>query len=281
MSNVNYSILVNTCDKFEDCWDPFFKLWSIYWPDCKATIYLNTEYKEYSYEGLNIVALKVCERNNFPKNQRATWSQCFEWALNAIETDVVLYLQEDYFLKDTVQNDIVAKYVHFMSDNENMKCIHLTDQGIWGRGASEYENLDNAICQQKNRVSCQAALWRKSELLDLLRDYESGWEFEEFGSMRSAILKSNYYVINRDYVKLDQFEIIPYVFTGVVQGRWYEKVVPLFKKHNIKMDFSKRGFLNDAPSRTLMKRVSDKLNKIPKIYRNKKDLNRLSNSREK
>lgn len=30
---MNYSILVNTCDKFEDCWNPFFKLLSIYWPD--------------------------------------------------------------------------------------------------------------------------------------------------------------------------------------------------------------------------------------------------------
>jgi hypothetical protein len=54
-----YSILVNTCDKFEDCWDPFFKLFKFYWPDYTGTIYLNTEYKDYSFEGLTIVSLKV------------------------------------------------------------------------------------------------------------------------------------------------------------------------------------------------------------------------------
>ena len=40
----SYSIIINTCDKFEDCWDPFFQLWSTYWKDCQGKIYLNTEF---------------------------------------------------------------------------------------------------------------------------------------------------------------------------------------------------------------------------------------------
>lgn len=55
---MEYSILINTCDKFEDCWNPFFKLWSIFWKDCKGHIFLNTEYKDFSYPGLNIKAVK-------------------------------------------------------------------------------------------------------------------------------------------------------------------------------------------------------------------------------
>lgn len=48
---MKYSILVNTCDKFEDCWNPFFKLFFLFWPDYNGVIYLNTEYKEYSVRG--------------------------------------------------------------------------------------------------------------------------------------------------------------------------------------------------------------------------------------
>ena len=272
---MKYAILVNTCDKFEDCWNPFFKLWSIYWPDYKGMIYLNTEYKEYSYEGLNIVPLKVCEKHHVPETERATWSQCLKWALEAIDIDIVLYMQEDYFLKDKVKNNIVDDYVKLMVENFDMKCIHLTDQAVYADEDSEYNNLKKVRFKQRYRVSCQAALWRKSELLELVRDYEDAWEFEEFGSMRSAMIQHDYYVVDNDFVKFSSFEIIPYIFTGIVQGRWYEETVPLFQKHNIMMDFSKRGFLKDAPPKPFLKRVKYRLNKLKKIIRNKKELRLL------
>lgn len=56
---MKYSVLVNTCDKFEDCWNPFFQLFSLYWQDYKGTIYLNTE-KDYSFDGLDIIPVKGC-----------------------------------------------------------------------------------------------------------------------------------------------------------------------------------------------------------------------------
>ena len=57
---MKYSVLVNTCDKFEDCWNPFFKLFCMYWQDYKGKIYLNTEYKDYSFPGLDIISVKGC-----------------------------------------------------------------------------------------------------------------------------------------------------------------------------------------------------------------------------
>ncbi len=37
------TVFINTSDNFEDCWDPFFKLFRLYWPDCPYKIVLNTE----------------------------------------------------------------------------------------------------------------------------------------------------------------------------------------------------------------------------------------------
>lgn len=273
-----YSILINTCDNFEDCWDPFFKLWSKYWNDCQGNIYLNTEYKDYKYTGLNIIPTQVCKKNNFPLNKRATWSQCLKWALEQIDTDIVLYMQEDYFLKEKVKNELVEEYVQLMNENENIKCIHLTDQAVLASGKSKFSNLNNVEYKQRYRVSCQAALWRKQELQILIREYEDAWQFEEFGSMRSSIIKHDYYVVDNDYVKLNHFEIIPYIFTGIIQGRWYEETVPLFEKHNIHVDFSKRGFFKDAVAKPLIKRIKYRLNKIKKNIENKFDLYKLKKS---
>lgn len=269
---MNYSILINTCDKFEDCWNPFFKLWSIYWKDCTGKIYLNTEYKDYSYPELDITPVKGCEKNAIPRNKRATWSQCLKWALEAIDTDVVLYMQEDYFLKDIVKNELVEQYVQLMDEHPEIGCIHLTDQAVSSCGKSEFEYLNKVAFKQHYRVSCQTALWRKQELLDILREYESAWEFEEFGSQRSGIMQHDYYVVDNNWVKLNQFEIIPYVFTGIIQGRWKEEVVPLFEKHHLEIDFSQRGYHESAPQKKLKARIKYRLNKIPKIIKNKIEL---------
>lgn len=272
---MNYSILINTCDKFDDCWKPFFQLWSTYWDNCNGKIYLNTEYKDFSFNGLEITPLKVCEKNNIPRNKRATWSQCLKWALEAIQDDIVLYLQEDYFLKASVKNEIVENFVQLMHMNPQIKCIHLTDQAVSSSDNDDYPQLNKVILNQRYRVSCQAALWRKQELLDLIREEDDAWEFEEFGSERSAVLKSDYYAVDKNWVRINEFEIIPYVFTGIIQGRWFEEVIPLFEKHNITVDYEKRGFVKDTPQKPLLKRISYRLKKINKILKHNKEIKRL------
>lgn len=265
---MKYSILINTCDKFEDCWNPFFKLWSIYWKDCNAKVYLNTEYKDYSYPGLNIYPIKGCLNNNVPKTKRATWSQCLKWALECIDSDVILYMQEDYFLKDKVKNNIVEQYVRLMLDNPQIDCIQLTDQAVYPQNKSNFPHLNTVKMNDWSVVSCQASLWQKNSLKELIRDYESAWNFEWFGSKRAKILKHNYFVVDKELAQLNEHEIIPYIFTGVIGGKWYKPVEYLFKKHNIEIDFSKRGFYEKSRNKTL----PSKIKRIPIKIRAQIDL---------
>jgi len=258
MKTDQYAILVNTCDKFEDCWNPFFKLFSIYWPNYDGKIYLNTEYKDFSYPGLNIIPVKGCEKHQFPKTKRATWSQCLKWALESMDADIVLYLQEDYFLKDHVKNDIIEKYAVLIGSNDDIHCINLTDMTETAK-LIPIENADLYPVDPKfyGRIHCQAALWQKKILLSCIRLYESAWQFEALGSQREMAKPHNIYGI--ESVRFTKFEIIPYIFTGLVQGRWYKEVVPLFEKHNIIIDYSIRGFENDAPKRTMSMKVRGKI----------------------
>lgn len=271
---MKYSILINTCDKFEDCWNPFFQLWSTYWKDCNGKIYLNTEYKDYSYPGVDITPVQGCLKNNVPQTERATWSQCLRWALEQMDTDIVLYMQEDYFLKDTVKNDIVEKYVQLMADNKDIDCIHLTDQSVKAVAQSKYEKLYTTDMNHRYAVSCQTALWRKDRILELIRDYESAWNFEAWGSKRAKALKHNYYIIDRNYVKLDKFEIIPYIFTGIIRGAWYKPVVELFKKHNIEIDYSKRGFFEGFTT-SFSQKLRTAKTRIPQEIRGRYELLKL------
>jgi len=270
MKSSNFSILVNTCDKFEDCWDPFFKLFSIYWPEFKGRIYLNTEYKDYSYNNLNIYSLKVC--NAKIDALKITWSECLIRALENIEDEIVLYMQEDYFIKSFVQNDKITDFANTMINND-IDCIHLTDQN--SSGPFSITKFDDLWLIDKNapyRISCQAALWKKSVLLQYIRTYENPWQFEKYGTKRSKKLVHKFYTVNRDKYKININEIIPYVFTGIIRGYWFEEVVELFLINNIQVDFTKRGFVKDAIPKSFLFRIRKKIKALPSEIRSQIEL---------
>lgn len=265
-----FSILVNSTDTFEDCWFPFFTLFKKYWPEYTGKIYLNTETIVYSHESLNI----ICILNNInTPDKNVTWSECLLRALNEIDEDIVLYMQEDYFLKDFVKNDLVGEFVRLISKNVNIDCIHLTDAGgLLGRQSKYHHKLNHLVSPQRYLANCQAALWKKSTLINLIRSYENAWEFEEFGSKRAAKLKPTFLGVDHSLVKHDHFEIIPYIFTGIIQGRWNEPVVNLFKSNQIVADFSKRGFTYQAPKRSFKVKLMNQVRRAPILIKNWIDL---------
>ena len=53
------SVLVNSCDKYEDAWMPFFKLAVKYWPNCQYRYYLNTERKAFKVSGVDVEVLNM------------------------------------------------------------------------------------------------------------------------------------------------------------------------------------------------------------------------------
>ena len=270
-----FTVLVNTTDSFEDCWIPFFTLFKKYWPEYDGIIYLNTETKSFNFQGLKIISI---QSNKLNPNNKITWSECLIRALKVIETDVILYLQDDYFFKDFVKNDLIIKYSDLMVKHKDIDCIHLTDQAVLAENKmSHHPCLYPVKLKQDYRISCQAALWRKEILLKYLRSHENAWQFEKFGSKRALIFKDNFFVVDPKQVKLNQFEVIPYIFTGIIKGRWKEEVVPLFDENKITIDYEKRGFLLSAPQRNLLLKIINKLKCVPIEIKSCLDLFLLKN----
>lgn len=259
---MQYSILINTCDKFEDCWNPFFKLWRQYWSDCRGVLYLNTEYKDYSYPDLDIIPVKACEGKTF-KGKFATWSQCLKWALDKIDTELILYLQEDYFLNGKVDNAQVEHYIEYMEKHPEIPCIQLSTVGIPVCDvADEIEHLHYSDPSYFSYVSCQASIWRKNILCKIARPHETAWNFEWWGSKRAKYMKMKFLTINHEWLQNGN-EFFPYLKTGVIGGKWYKPVVKLFSDHNISMDFSRRGFYDPHRKKSIRERIKLKIS----IYR--------------
>jgi len=257
--NKSYSILVNSTDSFEDCWQPFFKLFSKYWTDYRGKIFLNTETKDFTYNDLDIISVK--NNIDLPRN-KITWSQCLIKALELIESDVILYLQEDYFLHDKVDYKLIEKFSELMQNN-NIDCIHLTDQATSG----PFTPTDNELLWETDqkapyRISMQAALWKKNILKKYLNKDENAWQFELNGTKRSHKNNDRFLCVNKSIIIKDENEIIPYIFTGIIKGKWNLEAVKLFEKNGIETDFSKRGFHDPSKKISYFHRLKNKINNL-------------------
>lgn len=236
-------VLVNTCDRFSDCWELFFHQWKKHRNGIDWPLYLNTERATYTYpEGITGHALTVCtpspetglerwERPGFP-----TWSWCVEHALRSMPEEIVLYMQEDYFLTRDLDTQKITQVLQLMEKHPDIECVHLNIAGNHKNKECPYPGLRRASRRDCYFVSCQAALWRKATLLELLREHENAWQFERWGTNRARALRCHFYTAAIGSSPVDYF------CTGIVQGKWLHPVEELFNEAGIKMDFTKRGW---------------------------------------
>lgn len=257
------TIFVNTSDNFEDCWIPFFTLFQRYWPECPYPIVLNTETKDFRYDGLDIHCSKVA----IGEARRLSWSECLASSLDSIETPFILYLQEDYFLEGQVREDLISTFLEELRTGraDVIRIMECGGSGPWH--PTENPLLWEVDQQAKYRISLQAGLWRKSTLRNHIRLHESPWQLEGFGSARARRKKETILCVNRDQFSRPDSEIFPYQPTGVVSGQWERQIVePLFAKHGIEIDFTLRGFYDRAAKisnkRPIMDRLYDRLRSL-------------------
>lgn len=238
----NYTILVNSSDGFEDCWNPFFTLFKKYWPNNQSPLFLNTEFKNYVHPGLHIESTKVHEG---VIDRKLTWSECLIKALNKVETPFVIYLQEDYFLENKVNETKIEELIYKMINEVEIKYIGLTKFGNYPPFYDYHsdKNLKIVSKNSKYRVSTQAGLWRTEVLLSYLETDENGWEFEIFGSRRAK--NRNDLFLTLDPVYLKENIVLDYQLTGIIKGKWLDTIPALFQREKIQIDFSERGFYKE------------------------------------
>jgi hypothetical protein len=239
--SASFTLLVNSCDAFEDCWFPFFTLLERYWPAPRPKIILNTEYKDWSFPSLAIETTAV----QHGIERRLSWSECLSRALDKVETPLLLYMQEDYFIEAPVDVGRVEDAAAMMLADPSIRYVGLTHFGAGTPILPDARpNMSRIGARATYRLSTQAGLWRTDTLRSYLLPWESGWMFELLGTVRSW---------KRDelFLTLDRQKTAPavvYQHTGIVKGQWSSFVPALFAREGIAVDFAERGFHDEGAS---------------------------------
>ena len=234
---------VNTCDSFQDCWTPFFKLFEIYGGVlCAQPVYLNTERAEFQWNDLEVHSTK-----SWPPGERTlpTWCERFLNGLDHVKEDLVLYFQEDYFLKGVVRAELVREALDIFAGSPNVGVVYLNSHGpSVTRSRRHSENFLEVQPPARYLISTQAAIWRKEFLRSTIRNWENVWMFEKFGTLRARNTKWRFFAPTPS--ALEGGEIVDYLWTGVIQGKWKEDCPELFRQHGITVDFQRRGFYKEG-----------------------------------
>lgn len=251
------TLLVNSYDTYEDCWDIFFTLLERYWPDNPFNVVLVSDLITYNSDKVTTIT-----------PGKSDWSKNLISALMDIETTYIIYMQEDYFLESPVDTTRLLECINILEERKDIGYLELTPYGARNKGFKAENGLRFIPWYSRYRASTQAAIWRRDNLLNLLRDWESGWEFELYAPFRSRLSSDQFCSLDSELLK--KHPIISYTPTAIIKGQWAPFARELLEKEQIKVNYESRGYYRDpgnvkrrlALLGSLMRRPSQQIKSI-------------------
>ena len=250
MENQPVTILLTSCDKYADAWEPFFQLWNLNWPDCQYPFVLNSETKDFQTNLFPLTTVKGGE--GIP------WSKRLKNCLKTIETEYVLLCLEDYFLQAPVNTEIFHAALQTMTSHPEIGVIQFTidihakyDETV---NVNQYFSPVPKYKKDRHngRIYCVLSLYRTGYLRKLLLSTESPWEFEMFGSIRSQYFREKVYRENENHSRCFTYFIEPKFGYAISRGKWLPKNEELFSRYHIEVDFSNLGILTSEEYQELL-----------------------------
>lgn len=215
-------IVVCSCDKDGDLFEPFHHCIEKYYPSHPEIIYATETIKNPYYKTIN---------KNYPLKQ---WTKRIRETLQEINDNQILLMIDDIFIREPVDTNRIDYAKTILRGNVALinfeKVFNQEDKecGLNGfkmrKKGSEYE------------ISLLCGLWDKDKLIDILEGEFSPWQVEYNQNTKGY----DYYINDGDYI-ID-WGYIAFNPTGLVKGKWVKNMIPFFEKEGIKIDYSKRGF---------------------------------------
>ena len=173
MEDVDYSLIVLSCDKYQALWEPFFLRFNKHWPPQNESRYLVTNYLRPELEGVKTISI----------GEDLDWSSNLIKVLSSVSGEYVFIILEDVFLKEPPNYDRMAEVMRCLREtNAN----YVNTKGVPTPRGKYYDKHVREVTKGSHyRVSLGNAFWKKEILLKLLVVGESPWEFERNGTVRS------------------------------------------------------------------------------------------------
>lgn len=207
LNKLDLSLLVHTCDNYERFWAGMLYTLDFYWDYDRFPVYFANEEKQISDIKFNCKGIECLPDRRIKQIltgkslDKTGFSTRFIESLKHIPTKYVLYMQEDMWLKRSIDYKIFEELIDFMEkNNADSVRIHAklfyydtyvlepTEHFIDGKRI--FKNVGEHV------LSHNATIWRKDYLLKYQMPGEDAWVNEIEGSKRMSKDNNNNYHYN-------------------------------------------------------------------------------------
>ena len=153
-------IIIMSCDKYQNCWKPFFTLYNKYFPN-KYKVHIVTETLDCKYAN----TIKVT----------GIWTERLRKALEQIKSDNVLLMLDDFFIRSKVNIERIEYCISQMNDDI---AVFNFEKKYRNCDVSNLKGFERQFNNQVYLNSAQPSLWSKKALLERLKDNKDIWQWE-------------------------------------------------------------------------------------------------------
>lgn len=196
---------------------------------CYISSYLFRKYwKDCPYEYVLCTQTQAPDPNLYDRviytDEDMIWGERLDNALKRIETEYVLLMQEDFFLKAYVNSGQVEECISFCRQ-QNGGLVRLNPPAWY----TESYNTEYDVIKQDSiyRICGQPSIFSKEYLQIYAKEHYSPWQFERQGSILSKQYSNPLFV-----VKTPVYDCV-HAWRG---GKWTREAYRLMKRENIKSD---------------------------------------------
>lgn len=257
-----YTLMVLTSDGYSDCWEPFFTLLERYWPDAKRyPVILNTESKTYQREGWDIQCFQFYKGRKAP-----SYATRLRRHLAEVKTPLVLCFQEDFFLREPVDQARLDDCAQAMLEDSQISCINFQYMGQNGFPCERLPGFLEFYPVPYYRLSFSSPLWRVKEMKRLWKPGASPWTWEMYTNRRMYCTRKKFYFAETGSKRVINYGQTLTLACNIVRGQWYrEDVVPFFEKEGITVDYAVRGWFDPDAFAQSQRLALDQVSKAEKF----------------
>ena len=229
-------ILVLSCDKYADLFEPFHYCMERYWPNHPEIIYSMETIENHYYK-------TICK--NYPNNQ---WTKRIYDTIKDWEDEYIITLCDDVFIRRPVNQERL-NYLYEVVKGLDKFCSLTFISESKNHPNLILQPLDNFInvglkLRDSWKNSVNATLWKRENLMKALTGTKGKdvniWEFE-WDTDRFYDFKY-YSSMNADW-PINWGREGGKAHIAVQKGMWTQECVDFFNKEGFEIDFSKRGII--------------------------------------
>ena len=264
--NVDYAILINTCDAYKDAWGMFFYILKRTWTGKLPAIYVNTESEECFIPDINVITLNSNSKDS-------SWGQRLIESLQRIDSEYVLMMLEDFYYERPIRVDVINRCLEYMKEDKSILAFQLVPAGeVYFGKSKETDDCYPGFYKRHNSGGftfiAGPTLWRKEDLIRLTMKSDTPWGWEFFGSRRTLLYGRDVYCWYSWENPVFDYDI---EHGGAIhRGKWVGyKMRELQEKYGFKIDFGNREEVEDWIKEGQSELIPPVCKRIPSIIYNR------------